>query len=106
MEWARAHGHRADNPADSRLDGALPANGHKAVHREALNHSEVPEAFAKVMGVEGSQRGAALGLALLMLTGTRRDEAREATWGEVDFDAMVWTIPAVGRRRAGRIASR
>jgi integrase len=29
----------------------------------------------------------------LALTGQRRDEARGATWDEIDFDAALWTIP-------------
>ncbi|BBO61754.1 tyrosine-type recombinase/integrase [Serratia marcescens] len=31
---------------------------------------------------------------LLMLTGTRTIELRAAEWGEVDFDAGIWEIPA------------
>lgn len=35
-----------------------------------------------------------LGLRLLMLTGVRPSELREATWEEFDRDAGLWTIPA------------
>jgi integrase len=31
---------------------------------------------------------------LLLLTGARRDEIAEGTWGEIDFEAKTWTIPA------------
>ena len=31
---------------------------------------------------------------LLALTGQRRDEARGATWSEIDLEARTWTIPA------------
>lgn len=31
---------------------------------------------------------------LLLLTGCRPGELRGATWDEIDFDAMTWTIPA------------
>jgi integrase len=31
---------------------------------------------------------------LLLLTGARRDEIAEGTWGEIDFEAKAWTIPA------------
>jgi integrase len=31
---------------------------------------------------------------LLMMTGVRRDEAREAKWSEFDLDARTWLIPA------------
>lgn len=30
---------------------------------------------------------------MLILTGCRRDEVREAAWAEIDMDARVWTIP-------------
>lgn len=31
---------------------------------------------------------------LLLLTGARRDEIAEGTWGEIDLDARIWTIPS------------
>ena len=31
---------------------------------------------------------------LLLLTGARRDEIAEGTWGEIDLNAKTWTIPA------------
>lgn len=35
---------------------------------------------------------------LMLLTGARRDEARNATWGQFDLKAGVWTIPAEARK--------
>lgn len=35
---------------------------------------------------------------LMLLTGARRDEARNATWGQFDADKQVWTIPAETRK--------
>ena len=95
MDWARAAGHRADNPADSRIDAALPsANGHRVEHRAALDWQDAPAAFAKIGTVQGSQRGAALALQFLILTGVRDGEARGARWSEVDEETATWTIPA------------
>jgi integrase len=37
----------------------------------------------------------------LLLTGQRRGEAAEMTWGEVDLEARTWTIPAA-RSKSGR----
>jgi integrase len=31
---------------------------------------------------------------MLLLTGARRDELREATWSEFDLDGALWTLPA------------
>ena len=101
MDWARSKGYRADNPADERIDAALPKDGHKVEHRAALDHADVPEAFAKIGTVTGSQRGAALGLQFLILTGVRRDEARLAQWSEVDTGTKTWTIPA-SRTKTGK----
>ena len=102
FDWARAAGHRADNPADERIDAALPAaNGHRVEHRKALDWQDAPAAFAKIRAVTGSQRGAALGLMVLILTGVRDREARGARWSEIDMNSATWTIPA-SRTKAGR----
>ena len=94
MQWGRAHGYRDDDPSDNRIDGALPSNGRKTTHRGALDHADVPAAYRAVSDVQGGQRGTALGLMFVMLTGARRDEARLSQWSEIDFDAATWTIPA------------
>ena len=94
MEWARAEGHRRDNPADGRIDAALPKAGHRTKHREAMAWREVPALYARLASVTGPQRGAALGLRFLILTGVRRDEARLAKWLEIDTETATWTVPA------------
>lgn len=35
---------------------------------------------------------------LMLMTGARRDEARNATWGQFDLEKRVWTIPAEARK--------
>ena len=35
---------------------------------------------------------------LLLLTGQRRDEVASLSWGELDRDLDMWTLPAAGRR--------
>ena len=94
MEWARAEGHRRDNPADGRIDAALPKPGRVIRHRDALAWREVPALYARLTRVIGPQRGAALGLRFLILTAVRRDEARLAKWTEVDTETATWTIAA------------
>ena len=42
MEWARAEGHRRDNPADGRIDAALPKPEGVTRHHDALAWREVP----------------------------------------------------------------
>lgn len=101
MEWARAEGHRTDNPADGRIDAALPASGHRTRHREAMAWREVPALYARLAKVAGPQRGAALALRLLILTGVRRNEARLARWTEIDTAGAVWTLPGA-RTKTGK----
>ena len=62
---------------------------------------EVSALYARLAGVTGSQRGAALGLRFLILTGVRRNEARLAKWTEIDTAAAVWTIPGA-RTKTGK----
>ena len=94
-----AREHISQNPCAD-IDGALPSLNREVTHRKALDYGEVPEAFAKLAAVTGSQRGAALGLSFLILTGTRRDEARQAQWCEIDTDAKLWTVPG-SRMKSG-----
>ena len=44
---------------------------------------------------------APLALEFMLLTAARTGEAVAAQWGEVDFNALVWTVPAV-RMKAGK----
>ena len=59
--------------------------------RRALPHGEVSAALAKVRDSE-SHAGVRLALEFMVLTATRSNEVRGATWDEFDHD--VWTIPA------------
>ena len=47
MDWARAEGHRADNPVDA-IGAALPKNGHGRKHHKALPYAAVSGALATV----------------------------------------------------------
>ena len=57
MKWAVAQGHRTDNPAGDAIAAALPNNNAQVVHRQALPHSQVGAAVAKVRR-SGAYRGA------------------------------------------------
>lgn len=68
-------------------------------HHPALPWQQMP-AFMKALA---SHRGvAALALRFAILTAARTGEVRGATWGEIDLDSAVWTIPAK-RMKAGRL---
>ena len=93
MQWAVAHGYRADDPAGPSVLQALPKGTGKAKrHHKALPHAEVGAALAKVRG-SGAWQATKLAFEFLALTGCRSGEVRGARWSEIDGDA--WTIPSV-----------
>lgn len=95
MDAAKFQGLRTgDNPArwKGHLDFVLPkpnklARGHHA----ALPYAEIPAFMADLAGREAL---AAKALQFTILTAARSGETLGATWGEIDLDAAVWTIPA------------
>ena len=103
IDYASALGIRAgDNPARWRghLDNLLPkpTKTRGVVHHPALPHSEI----ASFMGQLKDRSGvAARALTFTILTAARSGEARGMTWGEVDLEAGIWTIPA-HRMKAGK----
>ena len=59
-------------------------------HHKALPFREVPEAV-KVIG--SRVRSAMLCIRFLILTAARSNEAKEATWNEIDQERATWEIP-------------
>jgi integrase len=100
--WAATQKVHRDNPARWRghLDALLPA---KTKVRAVKHHPALP--FAELPGFMEELRNrdsvSAKALEFTILTAVRTSEAIHATWGEIDLDAKVWTIPA-DRMKAGR----
>ena len=93
FDYARSKGHRVDNPADERLDAALPKNGHATAHRASVDHGDVADVLRRVREIDDpTWFGAKLALEFLVLTGARSGEVLGMNWSEVDAD--VWTVPA------------
>src|SRR5690242_6052790 len=65
------------------------------VHREALPVHLVPELMRLLCSTSDMS---AVTLRFVLLTVDRKKEVQEATWGEMDFDNAVWTIPAGGMK--------
>lgn len=100
---AKARGLRpvdAANPAQWRghLDVLLPKQG-KLVrgHHEALPWRDAP---AFMTALRARPAHAARALEFTILTAARSGETLGATWGEIDLDEALWTIPA-SRMKAG-----
>jgi integrase len=103
IDYASALGIRSgDNPARWRghLDHLLPnPKKVRAVkHHPALPHAKIADFMTDLAARDGV---AARALGFTILTAARSGEARGMTWGEVDLEAGVWTIPA-GRMKAGK----
>jgi integrase len=100
LDYATAHGWRAgDNPASWNIFKHLWPGERKAdAHHAALPWREAPEFMARLRQSEATS---ARLIEFILLTATRSNEARGATWSEIDLDARVWTIPAA-RMKKGR----
>lgn len=103
LDAAKALGHRPRdslNPAAWRghLALLLPAPQKLARgHHAALPWGDAPEFMVALRGREAP---AARCLEYVILTAARSGEALGATWGEIDLNKSVWTVPA-SRMKAG-----
>ena len=91
---ASRHLRTGENPARWRghLQHSLPARAKvaKVEHHAALPWAELPRVMGRLMESKGTS---ALCLRFLILTAARSNEARGVTWGEIDLDAKVWSVP-------------
>jgi integrase len=96
LDAATVRGFRqGPNPAQwkGNLAHLLPARARvrKAAHHAALPFDEMPAFLAALQARSGM---AARALEFAIFTAGRTAEVLGATWGEVDLDARVWTVPA------------
>lgn len=102
LDAAKAKGLRTgENPARWRghLDQLLPKRQRLSRgHHAALPYADVPAFMANLRGREAT---AARALEFAILTAARSGEVLGATWGEIDLNGAVWTVPAV-RMKGGR----
>ena len=101
LDAAKARGLRTgENAAAWRgnLDHLLPKRSRLTRgHHEAMAIDEVPGFVMRLRAVGGVST---LALEFVILTATRTRETLGATWGEIDLEAAVWTVPA-RRMKAG-----
>lgn len=74
----------------AKVSERLPKQAKKG-HHTAMPYAELPPFMAKLAEKTGM---GALALRMAILCTSRSGEVRFATWGEIDFDAGTWTIPA------------
>ncbi|WP_250865614.1 site-specific integrase [Caballeronia sp. INSB1] len=95
LDWSRVKGFRTgDNPAAWRgnLDHLLskPSKTKKVRNHPALPIDEMGEFMVTLRAMHTN---AARCLEFAILTAARSGEARGATWGEIDFEKGVWSVP-------------
>jgi integrase len=102
LDFAKAKGWRTgENPALWRghLKSILPARQRLTRgHHAAMPYAQVPAFVEQLRGLAAMSARA---LEFLILTAARSGEVLEATWGEFDLDAGLWTVPAA-RMKAGK----
>jgi integrase len=103
LGWATVSGYRTgDNPARWRghLDKVLakPSKVRKVKHHTALSVDGMHDFMVELRKRDGM---AARALEFAILTATRSQEVRGATWSEINLADATWTIPGA-RMKAGK----
>jgi len=95
--FAAMHGEKAPNPADE----VGPSSIATFVPKDrALSPSEI-RLMHRLLETTATLPTIRLALRLILLTLVRKSELTEATWGEVDFENAVWSIPK-SRMKTGK----
>jgi integrase len=102
LDFARALGLRSGpNPASwsGNLDAILPPRPSPEQHWPAMPWQDIPQFVAKLREREAL---AARLCEFAILTGCRSDEARAATFAEINRDESVWIIPPARTKTGGK----
>lgn len=98
LDWAYVNGFRESEAPLRSLSKGLPRQPKDDGHFAAMSYTDIPAFITKLR--ERSSVGR-LAMEVLILTAVRSGEIRGATWGEIDLDKAIWTIPA-SRMKMGR----
>lgn len=89
FRYAVITGRAEYNPAPDLVSAFAP---HKKEHYAFLKTDELPE-FFRILNTYTGSMIVKLAMRLLILTGVRPGELRQAEWPEIDFDNRLWEIP-------------
>lgn len=92
LDYAHIKGLIADEVSLRSVTRGLPRQTHKVTHRAAMPYADVPAFMKALMALPATLGREALKLTIL--TAVRSNETRNATWGEFDLGAGVWSIAA------------
>ena len=98
MRWGMAHDFIDSNPAGERISAALPPQPRGKVPFAAVHYLDLPDALTTIRSSSATGPTKSC-IEFIVLTAARSGEARLATWGEVDCDAAIWTVPAERMKR-------
>ena len=100
LDVAKSKGFRSgENPVTAIKDAkVLPTVKAKPQHHDAMPWRDVPAFYAEL---NARTAIAAKALQFTILTASRTTEVLDMQWPEVDFDARLWTVPAV-RMKGGK----
>lgn len=103
LDYAKVEGLRdGENPArwKGHLEHRLPKPEQRLsrVHHAAMPWTGLPAFMKQLRATEGT---AARALEIAILTAARAGEVTGATWGGIDMEAAVWTVPGE-RMKSGR----
>ena len=89
-KYAVVTGRAEYNPAPDLASAVTP---HEKEHYAFLTQDELPE-FLRTLNTYAGSVLVKIAMQLLILTGVRPGELRQAEWQEFDFERKVWNVPA------------
>ena len=89
-KYAVVTGRAEYNPAPDLASAVAP---HEKEHYAFLTQDELPE-FLRTLNTYAGSVIVKIAMQLLILTGVRPGELRQAEWQEFDFERKVWNVPA------------
>ena len=95
LDWAEAYDHIEVNPARSakvKLQIGMWGGRPAVNHRKALHYSAIPRLLADIRDSDAA-RSTKDAVKLMILTAARPGEVAGMTWGEIDEEIGLWTLP-------------
>jgi integrase len=97
----------SNQASDEILNALLTTEYHKSTPNPSLDYMDAPRFIAAVKAYKNPGRGMSErplatvpALLFLVYTGVRTQEVREAQWGEIDWESLLWLVPP-GHRKNG-----
>ena len=97
FDWAVSEGHIKANPCSPAVLAGFSKAKRQKSHHKSVHHADLHAVLDDIRASDAHEAVIDV-LEFIALTGVRSNEARGATWGEIDLcgtiDGPTWTIPA------------